>query len=103
MYRLYGKYQKNEPRPRGVTASGAGHNSRFVSTEFVESVIDARMRLALNLKWKNTQIFEAKLIVSSGTTINIGIVAPVVLPTGAVLPGGAPQIMLPPGWPEKWI
>lgn len=103
MYRLYGKYQKNELLPKGETASGAGRSGRFVSTEFAESVIDAKMRLALNPKWKNAKMYEAKLVVPIGTEMNVGIVAPVVLPTGTVLPGGAPQIMLPPDWPEEWV
>lgn len=103
VYRLYGKYQKNESLPKGAEASGAACNGRFVSTEFAESVIDAKMRLALNPSWKNTRMYEAKLVVPAGTIMNIGIVAPITLPTGTVLPGGAPQIMLPPAWPEAWI
>lgn len=103
VYRLYGKYQKDESQPMGVAASGAGRDGRFVSTEFAESVIDSKMRLALNPKWKNAKMYEAKLIIPAGTKINVGIVAPVILPTGTVLPGGAPQIILPADWPETWI
>ena len=36
MYRLYGKYQKDEETPVGARLGG-----RFVSTEFAESAIDA--------------------------------------------------------------
>lgn len=103
MYRLYGKYQKSEDMPKGETASGAGLSGRFVSTEFAESCIDAKIRLALNPEWKNTKMYEAKLIVPAGTKLSIGIVAPITLPTGTVLPGGAPQILLPQDWSEEWI
>ena len=34
---------------------------------------------------------------------DIGKVAPVKLCTGTILPGGAPQILLPKNWPEAWI
>ena len=95
MYRFYGKYQKNEGIPRGETASGAGLNGRFVSTEFAESCVDAKIRLPINLEWKNTKMYEAKL--------NIGIVAPITLPKGTVLSGGTPQILLPLDWSEEWI
>ena len=98
MYRLYGKYQKEEEAPVGARLGG-----RFVSTEFAESAIDAKLRLALQPGWKNTKMYEAKLIVPAGTRVNVGIVAPVTTPTGNVLPGGAPQIMLPEGWPEEII
>ena len=98
MYRLYGKYQKDEAAPVGARLGG-----RFVSTEFAESAIDAKLRLALQPGWMNTKMYEAKLIVPAGTRVNVGIVAPVTTPTGNVLPGGAPQIMLPEGWPEEWV
>lgn len=98
MYRLYGKYKKEEAQPVGARLGG-----RFVSTEFAESTIDAKLRLALKPGWKNTKMYEAKLIVPAGTRLNIGIVAPVTIPSGEVLPGGAPQIMLPEGWTEEWV
>ena len=103
MYRLYGKYQKDISLPEGEGASGARCAGCFVSTEFVESVIDAKMRLALAPQWKNAKMYEAKLIVPAGTRMNVGVVAQVVLPTGAILPGGAPQILLPQEWPKEWI
>lgn len=98
MYRLYGKYQKEDAQPVGAKLRG-----RFVSTEFAESTIDAKYRLALKPNWKNTKMYEAKLIVPAGTRLNIGIVAPVTLPSGEILPGGAPQIMLPENWPGEWV
>lgn len=95
MYRVYGKYLKE--------TSGAKLRGRFVSTEFSESMIDAKLRLALKPEWKNTKMYEAKLIVPEGTRLNIGIVAPIQLPSGELLPGGAPQIMLPENWPDDWV
>lgn len=103
MYRLYGKYQQDASQSERETASGARLGGRFVSTEFAESIIDAKERLALKPNWKNTKMYEAKLIVPAKTRMSIGIVAPVTLSTGTVLSGGAPQILLPPNWPEEWI
>lgn len=76
---------------------------RFASTEFAESVIDAKLRLALDPKWANTKMYEAKLLIPPNIIISLGIVAPVKLPTGTVLPGGAEQIILPFNWPKEWI
>lgn len=98
MYRLYGKYQRDEGKLVGARLSG-----RFVSTEFAESVIDAKLRLALQPAWGNTKMYEAKLIVPAGIKVNVGIVAPVITRSGNVLPGGAPQIMLPKDWSEEWV
>ncbi len=95
MYRLYGKYLKE--------TSGSKLRGRFVSTEFAESMIDAKLRLALKPEWKNTKMYEAKLIVPKGTRLNIGVVAPVQISSEEELPGGAPQIMLPENWPEDWV
>lgn len=103
MYRLYGGYQPNEKMTIDRTVSGARLGGRFVSTECAESCIDAKLRLALKPEWKNTRMYEAKLIVPAGITVNIGVVAPATLLTGTVLPGGAPQILLPLDWPEEWI
>ncbi len=103
LYRIYGQYQIEQELAQGKHPAGARLIGRYVSTEFAESVIDAKLRLALNPNWLNTKMFEAKLLVPKGTTLDIGTVASVTLPTGAVLPGGAEQIVLPKNWPEKWI
>lgn len=103
MYRLYGKYQKESPLNEGNAASGARLQGRFVSTEFAESCIDAKHRLALKPEWKNTKMYEAKIIVPAGIKVSVGIVGPVTLPTGTVLPGGAPQVILPPDWSLQWV
>lgn len=100
MYRLYGRYQSNTNTEH---ISGARLGGRFVSTEFAESCIDAKIRLALNPGWKNTKMFEAKLLIPAGTRLSIGVVAPVVLNHGTVLTGGAPQILLPKDWSDTWV
>ena len=98
LYRVFGQY-----RGSGPTQKGARLNGGFASTEFAESIIDAKLRLALDPAWANTKMYEARLIVPAGISISIGTVASVVLKTGTVLPGGADQILLPLGWPESWI
>lgn len=102
-YRIYGKYQQRDNAIRGLGASGAQLGGRFVSTEFAESCIDVKMRLALKPEWKNTKMYEAKLIIPAGEKISVGVVAPVTLHTGTILPGGAPQILLRQEWPNTWI
>ena len=103
LYRLYGMYKKSEGLATDDNALGARLRGRFASTEFAESRIDAKMRLALHPKWFNTKMHEVKLVVPVGITVSIGVVAPVTLATGAVLPGGADQVFLPKDWPEEWI
>lgn len=98
LYRVFGQY-----RGSGPTQKGARLNGGFASTEFAESIIDAKLRLALDPAWANTKMYEARLIVPAGISISIGTVASVVLKTGTVLPGGADQMLLPQGWPESWI
>ena len=98
LYRVFGQY-----RGSGPTQKGARLNGGFASTEFAESIIDDKLRLALDPAWANTKMYEARLIVPAGISISIGTVASVVLKTGTVLPGGADQILLPQGWPESWI
>lgn len=99
LYRVFGLY-------KGGTNSelkGARLGGGFASTEFAESIIDAKLRLALAPAWFNTKMYEAMLIVPIGEMLSIGIVASVKLNTGTVLPGGADQVLLPYGWPEDWI
>ena len=98
LYRVFGQYRGSGPTQKGVRLNGG-----FASTEFAESIIDAKLRLALDPAWANTKMYEARLIVPAGISISIGTVASVVLKTGTVLPGGADQILLPQGWPESWI
>ena len=98
LYRVFGQYRGSGPTPKGARLNGG-----FASTEFAESIIDAKLRLALDPAWANTKMYEARLIVPAGISISIGTVASVVLKTGTVLPGGADQILLPQGWPESWI
>lgn len=93
-------------RTYGLTPSGkagAKQLGAFATTEFAESRIDVKIRLALNPQWKNALYIEEKIIVSKNVTINVGVVAPVKLLSGTILEGGADQILLPPNWPEEWI
>lgn len=95
LYRVYGL------APSGK--DGAKQFGVYATTEFAESRIDVKLRLALNPKWKNALYIEEKIIVPKGVIINIGIVAPVKTLSGTVLEGGADQILLPTDWPEKWV
>lgn len=103
LYRVYGQYQKNATLDEKTCPRGARLCGRYVSTEFAESVIDVKMRLALAPGWLNTKMYEAKLLVPKGIEISVGIVASVTLENGTVLPGGAEQILLPKEWPEEWV
>ncbi len=102
LYRVFGAFKDNinniEEKPRGARMVGA-----FASTEFAESMIDAKIRLALNPAWLNTKMYEAKLIVPKDVILNIGKVAPVKLKSGTILTGGADQILLPFNWSIDWI
>lgn len=100
LYRVFGQYDgidEGDP-PKGAKLKGA-----FASTEFAESIIDAKVRLALDPAWFNTKMYEAKLLIPKDIVISVGIVAQVRLKTGTVLSGGADQILLPRGWPDSWI
>lgn len=93
LYRVYGL------APSGN--AGAQQLGAFATTEFAESRIDVKIRLALNPQWKNALYIEEKIIVPKGVGINIGVVAPVKLLSGTILESGADQILLPKDWPEK--
>lgn len=43
------------------TNNGAKLNGAFASTEFAESIIDAKVRLALNPEWMNKKSIKLKL------------------------------------------
>lgn len=95
LYRTYGL------TPTGK--SGAKQLGAFATTEFAESRIDVKMRLALNPQWKNASYVEEKIVVPKDVVINVGVVAPVKLLSGTILEGGADQILLPFGWSEEWV
>lgn len=103
LYRVYGRYLKHSVEGACGKPSGARLTGRFASTEFAESIIDAKLRLALAPEWKNVKMYEAKLLVPKGTRFSVGIVAKVKLPTGSILPGGAEQLILPNEWSEEWV
>lgn len=83
--------------------AGAKQFGSFATTEFAESRIDVKMRLALDPQWKNALYIEEKIIVPKGIVLNIGIVASVKLLSGTILPGGAEQVLLPQNWNENWV
>ncbi|MCL2637488.1 MAG: hypothetical protein FWD48_03875 [Oscillospiraceae bacterium] len=89
----------------GLSSSGHGARiiGRFVTTEYAESMIDVKIRLALDIRWRNTKFYEAAILVPQGVIINVGVVAPITLISGTVLEGGADQIMLPFNWSDTWI
>lgn len=97
LYRVFGLFSRTNG-----DVKGSGPLGSFASTEFAESLIDVKLRLALHPKWFNTKAYEEKILLPKGSTINVGIVAPVTLETGMVLPGGADQILLPKDWNEDW-
>lgn len=103
LYRLYGLYQSEEALSNNKGPKGARLTGRYLSTEFAESIIDAKERLALNPAWLNTKMFEAKVLVPPDVIVNFGIVASVKLPTGTILEGGAEQLLLPYNWDDSWV
>lgn len=99
LYRIYGQYRSKD----GDTIKGASEMGAYASTEFAESTVEVKLRLALDPKWMSTRMYEAKILIPVGTILHIGIVAPVTTNGGTVLPGGAEQIVLPLNWSESWI
>lgn len=73
LYRVYGRRYKED---KGVSSIGA-----FATTEFAESRIDAKIRLALDPSWHNAKLVEEKIVVPIGITLIFGVVAPVYLKT----------------------
>lgn len=96
LYRVFGLYSQTNGEVKGARSSGG-----YASTEFAESLIDTKLRLALAPEWFSTKAYEEKILLPKGSIINVGIVAPVTLKTGTVLPGGADQILLPRNWSEE--
>lgn len=95
LYRVYGRRYKED---KGAASIGA-----FATTEFAESRIDVKIRLALDPSWHNAKLVEEKIVVPIGNILNVGIVAPVCLKTGTILEGGADQVLLPFNWDKEWI
>lgn len=95
LYRACGRRYEDD---KGAAAIGA-----FATTEFAESRIDVKIRLALNPAWHNAKLVEEKIVVPIGIVLNIGQVAPVRLKTGTILEGGADQVLLPQNWSKEWI
>lgn len=101
LYRVFGRALISKTSDENT--KGAWMGGRYASTEFAESMIDAKLRLALDPSWWNTKMYEAKICVPCDQTLIVGVVGSVELKTGTILPGGADQILLPVNWPEEWI
>lgn len=97
LYRIFGQCKFNE------RIKGARVNGSFATTEFAESLVDVKVRLALDPSWLNTKMYEAKILVPRNTKLHVGIVAPRETQGGGVLEGGAEQVILPFDWPKDWI
>lgn len=95
LYRVYGRRYEED---KGAAAIGA-----FATTEFAESRIDVKIRLALDPAWHNAKLVEEKIVVPVGVTLHVGQVSPVRLKTGTILKGGADQVLLPMNWSKEWI
>ena len=98
LYRAFGAVKKDSGKIAGAWASG-----RFISTEFAESMIDVKNRLALAPEWFDTKMYEEKLLVPTGTEFYLGIVAPVIMKSGTILSGGAQQILLTERCKKEWV
>ncbi|MCH5193367.1 MAG: hypothetical protein J1F11_05345 [Oscillospiraceae bacterium] len=99
LYRVFGLLKNKESN----TLKGARANGGFASTEFAESLIDAKQRLALDPSWMNTKVYEEKILLPKNSIISVGIVAPIKTKTGTILEGGADQILLPKDWSEEMV
>jgi hypothetical protein len=89
LYRVHG--QAAQPTGAFATASPAGTG------------LNAKMTTTILPQWGNSMEFESVIKVPRGEMLNIGKVAPQGSLSGAVLPGGADQVLLSKGWPSSWI
>ncbi|YCH32441.1 RHS repeat-associated core domain-containing protein [Erwinia sp. D4-22] len=86
-----------------VFGGNAKMDGSFVSTSPALNKIQAKIDSALLPEWKNTRYFEATIKVPKGTVLQVGKVEKQTMMSGAVLNGGADQILLPQGYPMSWI
>lgn len=97
LYRVFGVYRDSVKAYR---------DGNFFTSEFAESKIDVKQRLALLSEW-NTRMFEEKIVVPANTKIYYGIAAPQInVKSNTVYPGGAEQIIIEPServMIESWI
>lgn len=98
LYRIFGEYKCKNGEVKGAKVNGA-----FATTEFAESRIEVKIRLALDPQWMGTKMYEAKIHIPKGVILNIGIVAPIKTGGNITFDGGAEQILLPRNWSTKWI
>lgn len=87
-----------------VFGGNADAGGSFTTTTQAVNRIQAKVDNALLPEWKNTRMYEAKIVVPKGTTLNIGKVGEqIIKETGTVLTGSNDQILLPLGWNLEWI
>ncbi|MEB6336574.1 RHS repeat domain-containing protein [Serratia rhizosphaerae] len=86
-----------------VFGGNAKIDGSFVSTSPAANKIQVKIDSALLPEWKNTRQFEAMIKVPKGTILQIGKVEKQTMMSGAVLKGGADQILLPQNYPMSWI
>jgi hypothetical protein len=86
-----------------VFSGDARIDGSFVGSLPALNKIQAKIDSALLPEWKNTRYFEATLKIPKGTILQIGKVEQQTMMSGAVLEGGADQILLPQGYPISWI
>ncbi|WP_312467070.1 RHS repeat-associated core domain-containing protein, partial [Pseudescherichia sp.] len=86
-----------------VFGGDARIDGSFVGSLPALNKIQAKIDSALLPEWKNTRYFEATLKIPKGTILQIGKVEQQTMMSGAVLEGGADQILLPQGYPISWI
>lgn len=98
LYRIYGEYVCKNGEIKGAKKCGA-----FATTEFAESTIEVKERLALDPLWLSTKMYEVKIHIPIGVILNIGKVAPIKTRGGTTFAGGADQVLLPLNWSEEWI
>ncbi|GIM57760.1 hypothetical protein CAPN006_21520 [Capnocytophaga canimorsus] len=86
-----------------VFGGNAKSTGAFASTSKSINAIQAKIDNALLPEWKNTRVYEATINVPKGTVLNIGQVAPQKTLSGAILGGGADQVLMPQNWSQNWI
>jgi len=86
-----------------VYGGNADKFGSYAATTPAGNRIQVKMDSALLPQWKNTREYEVVIKVPKGAVLNIGKVAPQTTKSGAVLPGGGDQIVLPHPPPKEWF
>lgn len=87
-----------------VFGGDADAGGTYATTMPALNRIQAKIDNALLPERKNTRMYEAKIVIPKGTTINIGLVEKQMISgTGTELIGNVDQILLPLNWDLSWI